>query len=64
MDATMRTAGESEGELSHLQVRVGLEEQFLDRFTQHLTEDLEAAPAYPEKKYGIERLKALGAIVF
>lgn len=63
-DATMGTIEESEGELNHPQVRVGVEEQFFERFTHHLAEGLGASPTDPEKKYGIERLKALGAIVF
>lgn len=41
-DATMGTIEESEGELNHPQVRVGVEEQFFERFTHHLAEGLGA----------------------
>lgn len=63
-DATMRLVEESEGESSHPQVRVGAEEEILERFTQHLADGLGATRADPEKRYEIGRLKALGATVF
>ncbi|KAA0035225.1 DNA/RNA polymerases superfamily protein [Cucumis melo var. makuwa] len=57
-------SGESDAESSRPHVEGNMEEQLLDRLAQRLISGIRSAQSDPEKKYGIERLKALGATTF
>ncbi|WP_217833179.1 hypothetical protein, partial [Picosynechococcus sp. PCC 7002] len=54
----------SEGESSHPQAEVNVEEQLFTRIAQRLAASIGSVESDPEKKYSIERLKALGATTF
>ena len=53
-----------EGESSHPQAEVNVEEQLFTRIAQRLAASIGSVESDPEKKYSIERLKALGATTF
>ncbi|KAA0036813.1 DNA/RNA polymerases superfamily protein [Cucumis melo var. makuwa] len=57
-------SGESDAESSRPRVEENVEEQLLDRLAQRLVSGIRSAQSDPEKKYGFERLKALGATTF
>ncbi|TYK11968.1 DNA/RNA polymerases superfamily protein [Cucumis melo var. makuwa] len=61
--ATMRSE-ESDAESSHPHVEGNMEEHFLGRLAQRLALGIKSTQADPEKKNGIEQLKALGATSF
>ncbi|KAA0036143.1 reverse transcriptase [Cucumis melo var. makuwa] len=58
------THGPSVGESSTLRVRGGAGNEQFARTTQEIGRPYRAEPSDPEKAYGIERLKKLGATVF
>ncbi|XP_050941949.1 uncharacterized protein LOC127149836 [Cucumis melo] len=58
------TQGPSVGESSTLGVRGGVGNEHFARTTQEIGRPDRAEPSDPEKAYGIERLKKLGATVF
>ena len=66
--ATSHATGEerqaSEGESSNPQASINMEEQLFSRIAQRLVTSMETVQGDPEKKFGIERFKALGAQVF
>ena len=55
---------ESEGEASHPRAGDDIEDQMFTRVAQRLIDTVSSTQTDPEKKYGIERLKALGATSF
>lgn len=63
-EATERQEEMLEGESSHPQVEVNMEEQIFTRISERLATEIVSVQFDPEKKYGIERLKALGATTF
>ena len=61
----IRSRGDmSEGESSHPQVGVNVEEQIFTRIAERLATSIRSVESDPKKKYSIERLKALGATTF
>ncbi|KAA0047014.1 hypothetical protein E5676_scaffold68G00730 [Cucumis melo var. makuwa] len=48
----------------HDSVRQNVEESMFDRFAQRLTDHFMPIPSTVDKRFGIERLKALGAMTF
>lgn len=60
-DSTQR---QSEWEYSTLQVQTEAEHRTFTRFAQRLVQSIGSVPNDPEKKFGTERLKALGATVY
>ncbi|KAA0061421.1 uncharacterized protein E5676_scaffold165G00510 [Cucumis melo var. makuwa] len=58
------TQGPSVGESSTLRVRGGVGNEQFARTTQEIGRPDRVEPSDPEKAYGIERLKKLGATVF
>jgi len=63
-EATGNHGDMSEGESSHPQAEVNVEEQLFTRIAQRLAASIGSVESDPEKKYSIERLKALGATTF
>ena len=63
-EATGNRGDMSEGESSHPQAEVNVEEQLFTRIAQRLAASIGLVESNPEKKYSIERLKALGATTF
>ena len=57
-------SGESDAESSRPRVEENVEEKLLDILAQRLVSGIRSAQSDPEKKYGFERLKALGATTF
>ena len=59
--ATEEERQASEGESSNPQASINMEEQLFSRIAQRLVTSMETVHGDREKKFGIERFKALGA---